>query len=78
MQLVKAIGYVAEAANHHPDLVVTWGHVELRVQTHTERAITDKDLEFARQIDAAVLWRPSREGALGGGTRRAWVVAEPP
>jgi 4a-hydroxytetrahydrobiopterin dehydratase len=65
LMLVNAIGYVAEAANHHPDLAVTWGGVSVRLQTHSAGGITDKDLELARTIEATALWRP-QGGALKG------------
>jgi 4a-hydroxytetrahydrobiopterin dehydratase len=66
--LVNAIGYVAEAADHHPDLAVSWARVVVKLQTHTARGITAKDVELARAIDAAALWRPSG-GALRGTSR---------
>src|SRR5881392_3517363 len=34
LMLVNAIGYVAEAAYHHPDLSVTWGRVIVKLQNH--------------------------------------------
>src|SRR2546429_7602409 len=63
--LVNAIGYVAEAAYHHPDLSVTWGRVIVKLQNHAAGGITDKDFELARKIDETVLWRP-KGGALEG------------
>lgn len=72
--LVNAIGYVAEAADHHPDLAVSWGRLTVKLQTHTARGITAKDVELARAIDAAALWRPSA-GALRG-TPRTFVRRE--
>src|SRR2546430_17254442 len=63
--LVNAIGYVAEAAYHHPDLSVTWGRVIVKLQNHAAGGITDKDFELARKIDDTVLWRP-KGGALEG------------
>lgn len=68
LMLVNAIGYVAEAADHHPDLAVSWAKVTVKLQTHTAGGITAKDVELARAIDAAALWRPS--GALRGTTRK--------
>ena len=65
MMLVNAVGYVAEAAYHHPDLTVTWGKVWVRLRTHHADGITDKDLEMARKIEETALWRPSG-GALEG------------
>lgn len=65
LMLVNAIGYVAEAANHHPDLTVTWAKLTVKLQNHAAGGITDKDFELARKIDDVVLWRP-QGGALEG------------
>jgi 4a-hydroxytetrahydrobiopterin dehydratase len=66
LMLVNAIGYVAEAAYHHPDLAVTWGKVWVKLQTHSAGGITDKDFALARQIEDTVLWRPESDSALEG------------
>jgi 4a-hydroxytetrahydrobiopterin dehydratase len=66
MMLVNAVGFVAEAGYHHPDLTVTWGKVWVRLRTHHADGITDKDLEMARKIEATALWRPPAGGALEG------------
>ena len=65
LMLVNIIGYLAEAAYHHPDLTVTWAKVWVKLNTHSAGGITDKDFELARRIEDAVLWRPSG-GALTG------------
>jgi 4a-hydroxytetrahydrobiopterin dehydratase len=65
LMLVNAIGYLAEAANHHPDLTVTWARLTVKLQNHAAGGITDKDFELARKIEDAVLWRP-QGGALEG------------
>ena len=65
LMLVNAIGFLAEAAYHHPDLSVTWGRVTVKLSTHSAGGITDKDFELATRIEAAALWRPSG-GALTG------------
>ena len=65
LMLVNAIGYLAEAAYHHPDLAVTWARVTVKLMTHSAGGITDKDLELARRIEDVVLWRPAG-GALTG------------
>jgi 4a-hydroxytetrahydrobiopterin dehydratase len=70
LMLVNAIGFVAEAANHHPDLSVTWARVGVKLQTHSAGGITDKDFSLARQIEAAVLWRPPAGGALEGNPKK--------
>src|SRR6266705_1367332 len=58
LMLVNAIGYVAEAAYHHPDLAVTWGRVIVKLKNHAAGGVTDKDFELARKIEETVLWRP--------------------
>ena len=66
LMLVNAIGYLAEAAYHHPDLSVTWGRVVVKLSTHSAGGITDKDFALARKIDDTILWRPERGGPLEG------------
>jgi len=66
LMLVNAIGYIAEAAYHHPDLTVTWGRVVVKLSTHSAGGITDKDFALARHIEDVVLWRPATGDALEG------------
>jgi len=70
LMLVNAIGFVAEAANHHPDLSVTWARVGVKLQTHSAGGITDKDFELAHAIENAALWRPAPGGGLEGNPRK--------
>ena len=65
LMLVNAIGYLSEAAYHHPDLSVTWGRLTVKLSTHSAGGITDKDFELASRIEEIVLWRPAG-GALTG------------
>jgi 4a-hydroxytetrahydrobiopterin dehydratase len=48
---VNAVGELAEAADHHPDIDIRWNTVTLRLSTHSEGGLTDKDLSLASQID---------------------------
>lgn len=73
LMLVNSLGYVAEAAYHHPDLEVTWAKVWVKLRTHSENGITDKDFELAKRIEATVLWRPEKESVFEGGTPNKWV-----
>jgi len=66
LMLVNAIGYLAEAAWHHPDLAVTWGKVWVKLKTHSAGGITDKDFSLARKIEDVALWRPPAGAALEG------------
>ena len=49
---VNAVGQLAEAADHHPDIDIRWNTVTLHLSTHSAGGITEKDLELARRIDA--------------------------
>jgi 4a-hydroxytetrahydrobiopterin dehydratase len=64
--LVNAIGFLAEAADHHPDLTVTYAKLWVKLKTHSVGGITDKDFALARQIETSVLWRPPAGGPLKG------------
>ncbi|HWW88737.1 MAG TPA: 4a-hydroxytetrahydrobiopterin dehydratase [Vicinamibacterales bacterium] len=66
LMLVNAIGYVAEAAYHHPDLSVTYARLTVKLMTHSAGGITDKDFDLARKIEEIALWRPAAGGALEG------------
>jgi 4a-hydroxytetrahydrobiopterin dehydratase len=48
---VNRLAEVAEAANHHPDLHVSWNAVTVRWSTHTKRAITERDVELATRTN---------------------------
>ena len=72
LMLVNAIGFLCEAADHHPDLHVSWGGVTVRFNTHTAGGVSEKDFEIARKVDEVALWRP-KGGALAGTTRK-WVA----
>ena len=62
LMVVNAIGFLAEAVDHHPDLAVSWGKVTVGLNTHSAGGITDKDLELAHAIERTIRWRP--EGSL--------------
>ena len=68
LMVVNAVGHLAEAAWHHPDLTVSYAWVEVRLKTHTAKGITDKDFELARKIEEVVQWQPAREGDALEGT----------
>src|SRR6185312_13255616 len=51
LALVNTIGYVAEAAAHHPDLEVTWGKVWVKLRTHSSNGVTERDVALAKRIE---------------------------
>jgi 4a-hydroxytetrahydrobiopterin dehydratase len=43
----------AEAANHHPDILVHgWNKVRITLSTHSAGGLTEADFALAREIDA--------------------------
>jgi 4a-hydroxytetrahydrobiopterin dehydratase len=72
MMLVNVIGYVAEAAWHHPDLSVGYAKVTVKLQTHRVRAITHSDVDLATRIHQVALWKPAPDSALEGFPKN-WV-----
>ena len=52
MALANAVADAANAANHHPDILVhSYKNVRLTLSTHAAGAITDNDFALARTID---------------------------
>jgi 4a-hydroxytetrahydrobiopterin dehydratase len=47
---VNAVGFLAEQAEHHPDILISWNAVTLTLVTHSAGGLTDKDFSLARQI----------------------------
>ncbi len=50
LALVDAIGAAAEAMDHHPDLDLRYGHVDVRLTSHDEHGVTGRDIRLARHI----------------------------
>jgi 4a-hydroxytetrahydrobiopterin dehydratase len=48
---VVKLAFVAEAADHHPDILINYRRVTLTLWTHTEGGITEKDFALAQQIN---------------------------
>jgi pterin-4a-carbinolamine dehydratase len=66
LMLVNALGFIAEAADHHPDLVVGYRRVTVTLSSHSAGGVTAKDFELAKKFDEVALWRPRPGGALTG------------
>ena len=68
LMVINTVGHLAEAAWHHPDLTASYAWVEVRLQNHAAKGITDKDFELAKKIEDVVLWQPGKEGGALEGT----------
>jgi 4a-hydroxytetrahydrobiopterin dehydratase len=50
LAFVQRIGAEAEAANHHPDVTLTYPSVHIRLSSHDVGGVTDRDLALASTI----------------------------
>lgn len=72
MLLANAIGFVAEAAWHHPDLSLGYAQVIVKLQTHRVRGITAMDVALARRIEDVATWKPGDDSPLDG-FPKSWI-----
>ncbi|HUH08597.1 MAG TPA: 4a-hydroxytetrahydrobiopterin dehydratase [Egibacteraceae bacterium] len=52
MRFVNAVADLAEQADHHPDISISWNEVVLTYVTHSAGGVTGADVEQARRVDA--------------------------
>ncbi|MCB1534242.1 MAG: 4a-hydroxytetrahydrobiopterin dehydratase [Rhodoblastus sp.] len=63
-----AVAHLAEAAWHHPEMILNYPSLEIRLNTHSAGGVTDKDFELASRIEAVIGWRPGADGGALEGT----------
>ena len=51
VDFVNRIAPIAEAEGHHPDLMVGWGYVTVRLWTHAAGGLTENDFILAAKVD---------------------------
>ena len=52
VNFAQMVGEIAEAQFHHPEIVIRYKEIEIRLTSHEEGGITDKDIEMAELIEA--------------------------
>jgi 4a-hydroxytetrahydrobiopterin dehydratase len=52
LTFVNSIGAVAEDQGHHPDILLTWGKVEITLWTHKINGLTESDFIMAAKIES--------------------------
>ena len=52
VDFVDRLTPVAQAQNHHPDLLVGWGKVTVQLWSHDVGGITGRDFRLAAALDA--------------------------
>jgi 4a-hydroxytetrahydrobiopterin dehydratase len=53
VELVRAIGELADTANHHPDVDLRYATVTVWLTTHEVSGLSDRDIALARKISVA-------------------------
>lgn len=54
LALVDAVGALAEAAGHHPDIDLRYGLVQLALSSHDSGGVSARDIALAEQISTLV------------------------
>ena len=52
MLYTGAVAYLAERADHHPDVLIRWNKVTLTLSTHSAGGLTGQDVALAERISA--------------------------
>ena len=68
LMVINAVGHLAEAAWHHPDITASYAWVEVRLKNHAAKGVTDRDFALARKIEEVIAWQPGLEGGPLEGT----------
>ena len=51
LEFTNRVGALAEAQNHHPDIYLAWGKVNLTLWTHSIDGLSESDFVFAAKVD---------------------------
>ena len=51
LAFTNAVGAVAEEKQHHPDILLSWGKVIIRLWTHKNNGLTENDFILAAKCD---------------------------
>lgn len=52
LEFTNRVGELAESVNHHPDICLAWGKVEITLWTHKIGGLSETDFVFAAKSDA--------------------------
>ena len=63
MRFVNNVAALAEAADHHPDILINYRKVTLTLSTHDEGGLTKKDFQLASQIERE--WKSCKAAGRG-------------
>ena len=61
LAFVNQIGVLAEEEDHHPDIYLAWGKVEVALWTHKIGGLSDNDFIMAAKTDVLAQAAPGRK-----------------
>jgi 4a-hydroxytetrahydrobiopterin dehydratase len=59
LQFVNQVGEIAEREDHHPDVHLAWGKVQIDIWTHSVEGLTENDFILAAKIDTIPATMPA-------------------
>jgi len=51
LNFVVKVGNIAETMQHHPEIILSWGKVEITIFTEDSGGLTELDFEFAKKVN---------------------------
>lgn len=51
LSFVNKVGELSEIENHHPNIIISWGKVEISIWTHVINGLHKNDFILASKID---------------------------
>jgi 4a-hydroxytetrahydrobiopterin dehydratase len=52
LEFVNHVAALAEKVDHHPDIILSYRTVRLELSTHADGGLTDRDFQFALEVNA--------------------------
>ena len=59
LALANRLGALADAQDHHPELTVSWGRLDVRIWSHDVGGLTERDLRFVAAAES--VWHQDEE-----------------
>ena len=53
VDFTNAVADIADTQDHHPDILLTWGNVQVTIWTHKIDGLTESDFYFAAKVEEA-------------------------
>lgn len=58
LQMANLAAWLASELGHHPEIRLGWGYCEIALTTHDASGLSERDLEYAGQLDRILQMKP--------------------